>query len=308
MARGQIATLKPNDTARRHWPLQDIDRAIVGLYGTLMPRAAAASFERFFLTPDRYLMPENAYRFFTNNHATRLPYRNGTLFVWCWAPRDAVDPPTIILLHDWGGRAAEFHRFIGPLIEAGFRVAAFDGPAHGFSDGRESSLIDFAGAVMEVGRVCGPIHGVLAHSLGAAAVALAIKHGLESRSLVFVAPAAGWQRFSIVAARDIGMPMRVRDRMQARVEARFGVRWEELETDRLVAEVTSAAKMPLLVFHDRDDSHVPLAEGQRIATAASESQLVTTAGLGHYRILRDSYVIEDTVAFFLGGWPDQSTI
>lgn len=308
MAKGSIATLKAGAPTRRPSPMLGIDRALVGLYGALLPGAAAASFERFFLTPGRILMPETAYRFFTNTHATGIPYRDSMLYLWCWAPRDAVDPPTIVVLHDWGGRAAEFHRFIGPLVGAGFRVAAFDGPAHGFSDGRHSSLVDFAGAVSEVARLCGPVHGVLAHSLGAAAVALAMTHDLETRSLVFLAPALSWRTVSLAAARGIGMPMHVHDRMQARVEARFGVAWKALETDRLIAAATARAEVPLLVFHDRDDPDVPWDDARRIAAAAPESQLVTTTGLGHHRLLTDSFVVEDTVAFFLGGWPDEEGI
>ena len=58
--------------------------------------------------------------------------------------------------------------------------------------------------------------------------------------------------------------------------------------------------MPLLVFHDRDDAEVPWSDGAAIAGAWPGARLVTTAGLGHRRILRDERVVSQAVAFVKG--------
>ena len=42
-----------------------------------------------------------------------------------------------------------------------------------------------------------------------------------------------------------------------------------------------------LILHDRDDKHVPLAEGHQVAAAWKGAQFEVTEGLGHTRILRD---------------------
>ena len=52
--------------------------------------------------------------------------------------------PTILLVHGWEGRALDFSEFIDPLVEAGYHVVAFDGPAHGESSGKQTHAPQFA--------------------------------------------------------------------------------------------------------------------------------------------------------------------
>jgi pimeloyl-ACP methyl ester carboxylesterase len=56
--------------------------------------------------------------------------------------------------------------------------------------------------------------------------------------------------------------------------------------------------VPALIVHDLDDAEVPYREGQLLAHSWSGARLVTTAGLGHRRILRDARVIEEAVELF----------
>jgi pimeloyl-ACP methyl ester carboxylesterase len=58
------------------------------------------------------------------------------------------------------------------LVGAGFRVVAYDAPAHGESTGRFASLPEFARALADVAEALGKIHGLFGHSLGGAAVAM----------------------------------------------------------------------------------------------------------------------------------------
>jgi pimeloyl-ACP methyl ester carboxylesterase len=54
---------------------------------------------------------------------------------------------------------------------------------------------------------------------------------------------------------------------------------------------------PLLVFHDRDDRDVAWTDGEAIAAAWPGAELVSTAGLGHRRIVHDPGVVARAVAF-----------
>src|SRR5438105_1441963 len=55
--------------------------------------------------------------------------------VYRWGKADR----RILLVHGWGGKAAQFFSFVGPLLENGFEVIAFDAPAHGLSSGSFAS-------------------------------------------------------------------------------------------------------------------------------------------------------------------------
>ena len=49
-----------------------------------------------------------------------------------------------LLVHGWEGRGAQLGSLVGPLVEAGLSVVAFDAPAHGDSPGNRLYLTDEA--------------------------------------------------------------------------------------------------------------------------------------------------------------------
>ncbi|MGH7671958.1 MAG: alpha/beta hydrolase, partial [Gemmatimonadales bacterium] len=82
-----------------------------------------------------------------------------------------------------------------------------------------------------------------------------------------------------------------------RSERRLGFRWADLDVPRMAR----AFDVPLLVIHDRDDPTVPWTDGAAIAAAWPGAQLVTTTGLGHRDVVRDSGVVGRVVAFIREG-------
>ena len=66
-----------------------------------------------------------------------------------------------------GSRGLRFSSLIDPLVKSGYRVVAFDAPAHGRSSGSHVDLMDHADAIMAVTGKIGPVYGIIAHSFGA---------------------------------------------------------------------------------------------------------------------------------------------
>jgi pimeloyl-ACP methyl ester carboxylesterase len=198
-----------------------------------------------------------------------------------------------VLAHGWGGRAGRFSSIAGALVEAGFRVVLFDAPAHGASMGRQASLPQFARALREVGAAVGPAHGLVGHSLGGAAVSLALGQGLPARRAVLLAAPADVFLFSRAFAQHLRIPPRARDVMQHNLETRLQFRWEELHIPTLARTL----KTPALIIHDVHDSDVPYAHGEEIARTWPGAELYTTTGLGHRALLRNPEVIRRTISF-----------
>ena len=186
--------------------------------------------------------------------------------------------------------------FVYPLLSAGFRVIAYDQPAHGVSDGRLTGLPDFADVMAEVSWHHGEVRSVIAHSLGGAAVALALSRGLRLESVVAVSPPSDLVGYSRRFARWHWIPEPARRAMQAAIEERYGVRWEELEPARLAPRLGAAA----LVIHDRDDRVVPWTQGASFAHQWPGARLLSTDGLGHRRILEDQAVTRAAADFIAG--------
>ncbi len=271
------------------WPIRAAFRVLAPF-----PELAGAVAGRLFMTPPRPRISPRVADVLARGEPIGVPWRGGALRAWSWGTG-----PTVLLVHGWGGYGAQLASFVPALGAAGYRAVAIDGPAHGGSSGRRTSLVEFAEAILRVAEEVGPLDGIVAHSFGGAATAVAMSRmsqmsrGLRLRRAVFVAPASDPLMATRRFAAALGLPEPGRRVMQARLERRVGVRFEDL----VIPPLAAGFDMPLHVVHDRGDREVPWEEGSAIAAAWPGAELVTTHGLGHYRILHDPEVIRGAVTF-----------
>lgn len=155
---------------------------------------------------------------------------------------------------------------------------------------------EFARALLAVVERCGPAHGVIAHSLGAAATALAESWGLAAGRLALLAPAADPAAFAQSFAAALGVRPNVMTRMRDNSERRLRFSWSDLDVCAIATRMTA----PLLVVHDRSDNVVPFAEGAAIAASWSGAKLLPTDGLGHRGVVRDPTVVGEVLQFVTG--------
>ena len=263
-------------------------RAVGATLSVLAPRLAARLAARLFLTPPRHRRPEPEIRALSTARPRAIDVGGRRVQTWAWGVG-----PAVLLMHGWAGRGAQLAAFVEPLLARGCSVVTFDAPAHGDSEGRQATLRDLAATLRAVAAMHGPVHGVIAHSLGAVATARAVHEGLTAHALVFLGAPADLVTPSLVFAEALGLSRRVRELMRQRVEQRVGAPWEAFDVTRLAPGQAG----PLLVVHDRDDAEVPWQHGAAIAAAWPNTKLLTTGGLGHRRILRDPTVLATAVAF-----------
>ena len=257
----------------------------------LFPDLATAVAERMFLTPPRTRDAAASARDLVDARASFLEHQGRQIAMGRWGSREA---PAVVLAHGWGGYAAQMRAFVFPLVQAGYRVIAYDQPAHGVSEGRLTGLPDFADVLAEVAGIHGSVAAVVAHSLGGAAAALALANGKASfKKVVLVSPPSDLVGYSRRFARWYWMPEAVRKGMQAAIEERYGVRWENLEVPRVAPRLSAQA----LVIHDRDDRLMPWTHGAAVARHWPGAKLMSTEGLGHRRILSDERVTRAAAEF-----------
>jgi len=210
--------------------------------------------------------------------------------------------PPIYLVHGWGGQRAHLAVFVKTLVEAGYRVVAFDLPSHNESDpgalapGR-TTAIECANAIAAMIGTHGPAHAVVAHSLGANATALAAAQGAPVGRLVFLAPMGDFPLYLDLFAARHGFGRRIRAGLHRRLEKRIAMPLQETNMTRIGRR---ANYPPLLLIHDPDDPDSPYAASERLAASWQGARLVTTRGLGrlaHYRILRHRPAIRAGLEF-----------
>jgi pimeloyl-ACP methyl ester carboxylesterase len=258
------------------------------------PEFAVAIAERLFLTPPKPRDAAAAAVDLIDARSSVLEHKGRHIAMWRWGPRDA---PAVLLAHGWGGHAAQMRAFVFPLLQAGYRVIAYDQAAHGVSEGRLTGLPDFADVLAEVAWHHGEVKAVIGHSLGGAGAAVALGWGkVQLEKIVLVSPPADLVGYSRRFARWYWIPERVRKGMQRAIEERYGVRWKQLEVPRIAPRLTAQA----LVIHDRDDRVMPWLHGATVARHWPGARLMSTDGLGHRRILADEAVTRAAADFIAG--------
>jgi pimeloyl-ACP methyl ester carboxylesterase len=266
-------------------------RAARGFAARLFPAQAERRLRDFMLTPQRPAA-DNGSDLVRSDNAQRVPYASRWLRVWSFG-----EGPTILLAHGWSGYAAQFDAWIEPLVAAGHRVVLFDAPAHGGSGGRQTNIMDMAGAIQHVAGLHGPVHAIVAHSFGAPATLFALRHGLKVDRLVLMAAPLSLKKFSLFVAHVLGLPLSVRGRMQRNMERKLQFRWDETDTDTVLAGLVAERGLDVLLVHDRRDREVLFASSEAIAAAVPSARLHATEGSGHNRILRNAAVIAEAVRF-----------
>ncbi|MBL8516841.1 MAG: alpha/beta fold hydrolase [Betaproteobacteria bacterium] len=275
-------------------------RVGMGVAARLAPHWTVRTASRLFITPPRFAHPIAEQALLARGLRHHIESSAGRVAAWRFGDAKA---PAIIASHGWGGRGAQFHAFVDPLVSAGFQVWLFDHVGHGQSAGREASLVDFAAGVAAVHRHVTArgieVRGLLSHSLGGAGVATALRgfNGstpVDAKRVVMIAPPSSLMRYSRIFARHFGLPERIRAAMQWRFEQRYGVAWQSFEMPHAVSPLKAAA----LVIHDTGDRDVSIESGLAVARAWPDARFRRTHGLGHRRILKSPGVIQDTIDFF----------
>lgn len=252
-------------------------------------KLASSMAARLLVVPRR--LPPNDWELEAKETAERITIGDG-LNGYSWG-----QGPTVLLAHGWEGRATQMAAFMHALVANGFRAVAVDAPAHGHSPGTRMHVASYADALHKAGESLGELHGVIGHSAGGNAVAVALSRGLKARRAVLVAPQAsvGW------GARRIGPLMglkgRALERFPAELEKRMGVSLDAT----LVPALKDRIAQPVLIIHDTTDKEVPVSDGQAIADALQNARLERTEGLGHRRILKAQEVTKRAAEFLAEG-------
>jgi pimeloyl-ACP methyl ester carboxylesterase len=258
---------------------------------SVAPRAATRLALRLFFTPLPLKLGARRRAVPAGWSVEHWPFEQGAMAVYRRTADLGGERPVVLLVHGWAGDAQQMRTLADAVHAAGFAPVMLDLPAHGRSAGWRSTLPQFVRALWAASARLGPLHGVVAHSLGALATAHAAANGLPVQRLALLATSPPPALFLQWFARSLNLGEGLPRRMGSQIERVEGVPLTRFES----AWLGPRLRLPTLVVHDENDRISPLAIGQRLAQAIEGATLVTTQALGHRRVLADAAVAE-TVA------------
>jgi pimeloyl-ACP methyl ester carboxylesterase len=208
--------------------------------------------------------------------------RSKDVATWTWGTG-----PRVLLAHGWEGTARDMVPIATELVRRGRSVTVFDMPAHGRSGGRTTTLPEMADAVRAVARGTGAPEGVVGHSLGAAAVVLALRDGLAATRAALLAPVAEPWLFLRRLAELLAFSEARYEGLVTQIQRRAGIGIHAIDGAAAARSLTAHA----LILHDPADRQVPFSHGKALAGAWREATLQAVPGLGHRRLLYDSEAV-----------------
>lgn len=256
----------------------------------VFPWLANRVFVYIFFKPLKYKTPDTEKDALRTAERTHVTVRRKRIAVFSWGTG-----PAILMVHGWAGRGTQFRKFIAPLNAAGYKVVAFDGPAHGLSDGHSTEIMEFREAIEAVVHKAGGVMGIVSHSFGGSASLYAISKGLPVKTLVAISSPAIGDEVINAYRRVLNASPRVGEYFKRYVIKRSGKTFDEWTSLEFIKHVPD--DLNLLLVHDKNDQEVSIEHPLRLHESFPAAELFITEGLGHHRILKSDEVIKGVVKF-----------
>ena len=262
--------------------------------GRLFPALAAKLAMKMFMTPKR--RPAVLPYIFEKAHVLRTPYENGKTWAYMWGFTGDI----VVLVHGWESGPHAYEKFIDPLVSAGYRVVAIEGPAHGASVQRQTNMIDFGnaiGAVLNRLKKSGRIVAMVGHSFGGATLVQMLTRFPSPPALEKIIMIGSPSKIDEIFKnffRLIQLPEAAKKHFEDLLKRIFQL---EIESMQVTNWVTAIPHMQGLLIHDRGDKVIPFEESESLMAQWPMATLMETEGLGHYKIMKSKQVVDSVVSF-----------
>lgn len=258
-----------------------------------LEKAARSAFE-LFCTPYSRRKSYETPRIFKKADNLTFSFYNHEIHGFGWKPK-VPNGLKVLICHGFDSLSYRFERYIEPLLYEGFEVFAFDAPAHGLSSGKTINALLYSNMIIKVFDKYGPFEGVMAHSFGGIAAALAIEKTKDKlpKRLVLIAPATETTRSLDDFCRHLKISPKLRRELENIIISIDGKPAEWYSVSRIIQSIT----VPTLWLHDVNDKITPF-EDMRHLTELNlpHVEFVLTEGLGH-SLYRDETVMNSIVHF-----------
>lgn len=277
-------------------------RLLIGYYKTKLktltmvsPRKAAEAAFRIFCTPHAAKPPRKSPPVFHKAEPLQIKSEGNVLRGWRWKA-EHPNGKKILIVHGFRSYAWKFEKFIPLLRKEGFEVIAFDAPAHGHSEGKRINAYIYRQAILDIEATYGPLYGIIGHSLGGLATALAAEEMTDphERKLVLVAPATETGS----AIRNFFSILPVDQKVEEAFEEIIVETTGKPVSYFSVSRVARESQVQIFWVHDQHDTICPFDDVKPLLSEdLPNTRFLVTEKLGHSRIYKEQWVVQEILRF-----------
>jgi len=232
------------------------------------------------------------------HHATKrtvLLSDNTKMHGYEWLP-NKPNQETVLIAHGYASYAYKFEHYIAPLLKMGYRVLAFDAPAHGQSEGKHIHVVVYQEAIQKIMEQAGPVHHFIGHSLGALTLSMIAENidQAASRKFVLIAPATKTTTTFANFFKMMHLNEATKNAFIQYVRSRTSHTVDYFAADRALTNYQG----PVLWVHDEKDMVCPYEDIIYFKEKApSNIKFLITNGLGHNKVYKTAEVMDQIMAF-----------
>lgn len=261
------------------------------LLQAISPKLATLFAAKLFTTPIKHTIPKRELQMDKNSKQQKIgvPAIKKEIVVYQYGE----GKKKVLLVHGWSGRGTQLVKIADELLLMGYQVISFDAPAHGKSQGKTTLMPEFIASILELEKQFGPFEFAIGHSLGGMSILNAIKRNLKVKKAVIIGSGDIIQDIMDDFVNQIQLKPNIAPLLKDYFEKKYGENMESFSSHLAAQEV----KIPILIFHDKNDEDVDVKAAYNINKHLLNSELVITEGLGHRKILGNDKVINKIKEF-----------
>ncbi len=207
------------------------------------------------------------------------------------------DGDIVFLVHGWNSNAGSMSKIVMELAANNYRVISFDLPGHAKAKEYRTNLYTCKEAFKVLIRFVNPQKPfcVISHSFGSVVSAYALSETTyKTEKLVILSTNNKLEDVFLYFKKYIGFNAVIYSKFKNLLEEYMG---EEL-SEMVVADKINKINLDVvLLIHDIFDKVIPFKDAEIIHKSVKNSNLISFEKIGHYRMLWNDEVLEETMRF-----------
>jgi pimeloyl-ACP methyl ester carboxylesterase len=280
--------------------MQRLIRKLVGfglnMWSLTAPQHAAQAAMRLFGTPPKPAVRKKELEFLDTARQVRRQVAGQEIVEYHWGDENA---PLVLLSYGWGYNSGRWRHFVPELIEAGYRVLAYDPPGHGLALSAQLNIPLNAAIIRSLLEEYGPAEVMVGHSFGGSSSVYALQdlpRYLHPQRMVIMASFSYAPRVFQEYQQALGLWPSLYWHMVRRFEQRIGHPIEYYDFAMMTAEYSHIEG---LLVHNPHDAVTPYSEARRYLDFWPGSHLFSPREGGHH--LGTARITESVLGFVLQG-------
>jgi len=259
--------------------------------GLLFPRTSAKQLMNLFSKPRERVLRTREMEVLNKAEKSFLRFGQEEIKVYQWGEGEKL----AMLFHGWESNAGSLGAFIAPLMAKGYRIVAFDAPAHGGSKGKYSNLVYFKKSAKEMIREYGVPNVAIGHSLGACAIIMcAYEEKLHFEKTILLAPLNRLMSVFEEYQQILKIPEKLFHPFLKHFEEFTGYSFQSFYFHNYGKQTKLNE---VLLFHDEEDKITSFSHATDFKQNWEAIRLEAIRETGHYRVLWNEIMILKSIDY-----------